>query len=153
MLLTSSLSFSQSIPQDLLTSDPSWNMQIQMLISQYGVAKTREMVNEYRRQQQIQQNQSMNNNRPVNSDERVKILHGVYVVDNQVKELVRLAYSEGRIRAYSYSRDMIGREDWNSIVPTTPSGILPYERNKFTDNHQFKNKITVKGGTIYFNID
>ena len=58
MLLTSITLFGQSVPQDLLTSDPAWNSQIQMLIHQYGVAKTREIVNEYRRQQQGQQVQS-----------------------------------------------------------------------------------------------
>ena len=45
----------QSSYNDLLTSDPDWNKQVQMSAQQYGVEQTREMINNQRTQQRQQE--------------------------------------------------------------------------------------------------
>ena len=144
MLLTSTVSFSQSIPQDLLTSDPAWNSQVQMLIQQYGVTKTREIINQYRRQQQGQYNNGNSNFRDAE-----RIISGVFVHYNQLA-VVRLRYFEGRITHYSTSRDITGKEQWQSMYPDNPHPTMETTDGQLA--REYKYKVTAQGMTIYFNL-
>ena len=147
MLLTSSMSFGQSVPQDLLTSDPAWNSQVQALIAQYGVAKTREIVNEYRRQQQGQQYQNNSGNSNMGNAEQ--IISGVFVNNGQLA-IIKLRYFGGKITHYSTSRDFLGKEQWQSTYPDNPHPTIGTVDGQLA--REYKYKATVQGTTVYFNL-
>ena len=146
MLLTSSKFFGQSIPQDLLTSDPSWNSQVQMMINQYGVAKTREIINKSRTQQQVQQQQNYRNS-TLNNAER--IISGVFVHQNQLA-VIKLRYFSGKITHFSTSRDITGKEQWQTTMPDNPHPTIETVDGRIA--REYKYKATVQRTTVYFNL-
>ena len=78
-----------------------------------------------------------------------KVLQGVYVYNNQLA-VVRLRYYGGKITHYSTSRDMLNREQWQSMYPDNP-----HPTNSMLDGQlarEYKYKVSVGGTNVYFNL-
>ncbi len=78
-----------------------------------------------------------------------KVLQGVYVYNNQLA-VVRLRYYGGKITHYSTSKDMLNREQWQSMYPDNP-----HPTNSMLDGQlarEYKYKVSVGGTAIYFNL-
>ena len=78
-----------------------------------------------------------------------KVIQGVYVYQNQLA-VVRLRYYGGKITHYSTSRDIMNREQWQSMYPDNPHPTM-----SFTDGQlarEYKYKVSVSGTTVYFNL-
>lgn len=140
---------SQGNYNDLLTSDAAWNTQVQMWVQQYGVEKTREIVNKKRAndyQQSVQTNQS--NSQTQAGKER--IISAVTSSRQQVKIKIR----GNVIIAYSIGLDKIGRQNWKAVVPSaniskTGAGTL-YDDSGLNKEFSYTSKV---GNTqIYFDM-
>jgi hypothetical protein len=78
-----------------------------------------------------------------------KVIHGVYVYNNQLA-VVRLRYYGGKITHYSTSKDMLNREQWQSMYPDNP-----HPTNSMLDGQlarEYKYKVSVGGTNVYFNL-
>ena len=134
---------------DLLTSDPNWNKQVQMMVQQYGVEKTREIVkqkqaNDYR--QSIQSSNSSSYNQSVSE----KTISAVTSNRQQIKIKVR----GNSVIAYSNGLDQVGKQNWISVVPgagisRTGAGSLYSTGNL---NKEFSYTANVNGTQIYFDL-
>ena len=85
-----------------------------------------------------------NYNQPVE-----KVIQGVYVYNNQLA-VVRLRYYGGKVTHYSTSRDMLNREQWQSMYPDNP-----HPTNSMLDGQlarEYKYKVSVGGTNVYFNL-
>ena len=78
-----------------------------------------------------------------------RIIQGVYVYNNQLA-VVRLRYYAGKIVNYSTSRDMMGREQWQSMYPDTPHPTMELQDGQLA--REYKYKVSVSRITIYFNL-
>ena len=78
-----------------------------------------------------------------------KVIQGVYVYNNQLA-LVRLRYYNGKIMNYSTSRDMMGREQWQSMYPDNPHPTMEFQDGQLA--REYKYKVSVSGTIIYFNL-
>ena len=79
-----------------------------------------------------------------------KIINGVYVYNNQLA-VVRLRYFNGKITHYSTSRDMINREQWQSMYPDNPHPTNSMVDGQLAREYQYK--VSVQGTNIYFNLE
>ena len=140
----SNVVFAQSY-RDLLTSDPEWNRQIQLMVQQYGVEKTRQMVKQYR----AQQGQQNYGNQNYNNQNSERVIQGVYVYGNQLA-VIRLRYFGGKITHISTSKDMMGREQWQQIYPDNPHPTMSIQDGQLA--REYKYKISAGGTVIYFNL-
>jgi hypothetical protein len=78
-----------------------------------------------------------------------KVIQGVYVYNNQLA-LVRLRYYSGKITHFSTSRDMMNREQWQTMYPDNP-----HPTNSMLDGQlarEYKYKVSVSGTNVYFNL-
>ena len=98
---------------------------------------------------------SYNNNsynqstRTYSQPEVEKVIQGVYVYNNQLA-LVRLRYYSGKITHFSTSRDMMNREQWQTMYPDNP-----HPTNSMLDGQlarEYKYKVSVSGTNVYFNL-
>ena len=78
-----------------------------------------------------------------------KVVQGVYVYQNQLA-LVRLRYYGGKITHYSTSRDIMGREQWQSMYPDNPHPTMQLQDGQLT--REYKYKVSVTGTIVYFNL-
>lgn len=78
-----------------------------------------------------------------------KVIQGVYVYYNQLA-LMRLRYYNGKIMSYSTSRDMLGREQWQSMYPDNPHPTMEFQDGQLA--REYKYKVSVTGTTVYFNL-
>ena len=78
-----------------------------------------------------------------------KVIQGVYVYNNQLT-VVRLRYYSGKITHYSISKDVLNREQWQSMYPDNP-----HPTNSMLDGQlarEYKYKVSVGGTNVYFNL-
>lgn len=78
-----------------------------------------------------------------------KTINGVYVYNNQLA-VVRLRYYGGKVTHYSTSRDILNREQWQSMYPDNP-----HPTNSMVDGQlarEYKYKVSVGNTIIYFNL-
>lgn len=78
-----------------------------------------------------------------------KVIQGVYVYQNQLA-VVRLRYYGGKITHYSTSRDMMNREQWQSMYPDNPHPTMGFTDGQLA--REYKYKVSVSGTTVYFNL-
>lgn len=86
---------------------------------------------------------------PYSRPEVEKVIQGVYVSNNQLA-VVRLRYYEGKITHVSTSRDIMGREQWQTIYPDSPHQTMSMIDGQLAREYNYK--ISVSGTTIYFNL-
>jgi len=86
---------------------------------------------------------------PYSQPEVEKVIQGVYVYNGQLA-VVRLRYYEGKITHVSTSRDMMGREQWQTIYPDTPRQTMSMVDGQLA--REYKYKVSVSGTTVYFNM-
>lgn len=138
---------SQGSYNDLLTSDAAWNTQVQMWVQQYGVEKTREMVNQKRASDYQQSVQSYKNNSNMQSNNE-RIISAITSNRRQFYIKVK-AYS---IVAYSEGLNQIGEHDWKNIIPVNyvKTGVgTPYTGDI---TREFKYTARINKIQIYFNL-
>lgn len=93
--------------------------------------------------------QSNNSYNQYRQAEVEKVIQGVYVYNNQLA-VVRLRYYGGKITHYSTSKDMMNREQWQSMYPDSP-----HPTNSMLDGQlarEYKYKVSVGSTNIYFNL-
>lgn len=134
---------------DLLTSDPNWNTQVQMWVQQYGVEKTREMVKQQRASNYQQSAQSSRSN-SYNQSMSGKIISAVTSSRQQLK----IKVNGNSVVAYSNGLDQVGRQNWISVVPgagisKTGAGSLYSTGNL---SKEFSCTANVNGMQIYFDM-
>lgn len=139
----------QSNYNDLLTSDASWNTQVQMWVQQYGVEKTREIVKQ-KRANDYQQSVQTNNNYSQNQQSNERIISAVTSNRQQINIKVR----GDVIIAYSNGVDQIGKQSWVSVLPNvgiskTGAGSLYNSGNL---SKEFSYTASLNGTQIYFNM-
>lgn len=78
-----------------------------------------------------------------------KVIQGVYVYNNQLA-VVRLRYYGGKITHYSTSKDMMGREQWQSMYPDNPHPTNSMADGQLAREYQYK--VSIQSTTIYFNL-
>ena len=135
--------------KDLLTSDPNWNTQVQMMVQQHGVDKTRELIKQQRAnsyQQFVQSSQNNSYNQSVGD----RIISAVTSNRQQLKIKVR----GNSVVAYSNGLDQIGRQNWIEVVPgagisRTGAGSLYSTGNL---SKEFSYTANVNGSQIYFDM-
>ena len=121
---------------DLLTSDPDWNKQVQMWVQQYGVEKTREMINQQRTQQRQME--------ATTGGFGGHIISAVTEYRRTIKIQVRDKQIGGRIVAYSLGGDFAGKQQWRPTDTTI---------SKCTSNLEFQYTSYIQGvGNIYFDM-
>ena len=127
---------SQGSYNDLLTSDPTWNQQVIMSVQQYGVEKTREIIN----QQRINQQQLESTTGGYGGE----IISAVTSNRRAIKIQIRDRKIGGKIVAYSEGGNFAGKQQWIG----TQSLI-----QKCTSNLEYKYTAYIKGlGNIYFDL-
>lgn len=130
-----SRSTSQGSYNDLLTSDPDWNKQVQMSVQQYGVEKTREMINQQRSQQRQME--------ATTGGYGGHIISAVTADRRAIKIQVRDKIAGGKIVAYSLGGDITGKQQWhgtNGIIQTCKS------------TSEFQYTANISGMQIYFDM-
>lgn len=88
-----------------------------------------------------------NNSYGMNQTE--KTINGIYVYNNQLA-VVRLRYYGGKVTHYSTSRDILNREQWQSMYPDNP-----HPTNSMVDGQlarEYKYKVSVGDTNVYFNL-
>ncbi len=142
--------YAQGSYNDLLTSDPNWNKQVQMWVQQYGVEKTREMVrqrraNDYSQQAQVEQSY----NERVSQSQNERIISAVTSNRQQINIKVR----GNSVVAYSNGLNQLGQQNWQSVISVfaTRCGIgTPYDDGALS--REFSYTAQVNGIRIYFNM-
>lgn len=110
---TRSNTISQSSYSDLLTSDATWNTQVQLMVQQYGIEKTREMVKQMR-ESDYQQSVQIGKNTPAFVSSNDRVISAVNSNRVQVKIKVR----GDVIVAYSTGLDpMTQQQQWTPSIP------------------------------------
>lgn len=130
---------------DLLTSDPNWNQQVQMMVQQYGVEKTREMVknkrsNDYSQQQQVQRSQ------PQIQSERI-----ISAVTSN-RQQINIKVNSLSVVAFSNGIDQFGNQNWQTVFNAHISrcGVgTPYDGPLA---REFSYTAQINGTSIYFNM-
>lgn len=69
--------------------------------------------------------------------------------DNQLA-VVRLRYYGGKVTHFSTSKDMMGREQWQTMYPDTPHPTMEFKDGQLAK--EYKYKVSVSGTTVYFNL-
>lgn len=134
---------------DLLTSDPNWNTQVQMWVQQYGVEKTREIVRQQRAsnyQQSVQSSRSNSYNQSMSG----RIISAVTSSRQQLK----IKVNGNSVVAYSNGLDQVGRQKWTSVLPAagisrTGAGSLYNSGNL---SKEFSYTANINGTQIYFDM-
>ena len=144
-----SRSTSQGSYNDLLTSDPNWNKQVQMWVQQYGVEKTREIVNQKRASDYQQSVQSSHSN-SYNQSMSDRIISAATSSRQQLKIKVR----GNSVIAYSNGIDQLGRQEWTPVLPgagisRTGAGSL-YSTGDLSK--EFSYTANINGTQIYFDM-
>ena len=134
---------------DLLTSDPNWNAQVQMWVQQYGVEKTREIVKQ-QRSNDYQQSIQVSNIYSQNQTGGERVVFAVTSSRQQIKIKIR----GNSIVAYSTGVNQLGKQEWISVLPSvgfskTGPGTL-YDSGSLSK--EFSYAANLNGLQIYFDM-
>lgn len=133
---------------DLLTSDPEWNKSIHFSVQQYGVEKTREIVNQRRAndyQQSVQSNSNYSS--PQSNDGQV-----ISAVTSSRTQVYIRVNSMRNITAYSMGVDPFGKRKWNNLLPYVPSRECRLENITGNMGREFKYTAIINNIRIFFNL-
>lgn len=142
---------------DLLTSDPNWNQQVQMMVQQYGVEKTREMVrqrraNDIHQQAQIDKNYKSYNERVSQSQQsgQGRIVNGV----TESGQTIQLKISGGNIVAYSTGLNYYQQQNWTEVHMITYSSCNMSGAAFLNQNltKQYAYYASINNTRVYFNL-
>lgn len=95
-----------------------------------------------------QQNNISANAIDLSANTQEQIIQGYYIMGGQ-PVAVKLKYSNGRITAYSTSKDMLHKEQWNNIYPDNPHPTMELQDGEYA--REYKYKVSGAGTTFYFN--
>jgi hypothetical protein len=141
---------------DLLTSDPNWNQQVQMWVQQYGVEKTREIVrqkrsNDISQQATIDNTYKSYNERVSQSSGQERIVTGV----TENGQAIQLKIKGENVVAYSTGLNYSGQQSWNTVhlVSYSSTGIM--SAAAFLDRNlskQYAYYASINNMRVYFNL-
>lgn len=139
---------------DLLTSDPNWNTQVQMWVQQYGVEKTREIVKRQRAsnyQQSIQSSRSNSYNQSMSNSYNQSMSERIISAVTSNRQQLNIKVRGNSVVAYGIGSDQFGRKKWTSLFP--PAGIsrtgVGITGNSSTE---FSYTANINGTQIYFDM-
>lgn len=140
---------------DLLTSDPNWNQQVQMWVQQYGVEKTREIVRQQRSNDTSQQAEIDNtyksyNERVSQSSGQERIVTGV----TENGQTIQLKIKGGNIVAYSTGLNYYQQQNWSTVYMVSynscsMSGAAFLDHNL---SKQYAYYASINNMRVYFNL-
>ncbi len=140
---------------DLLTSDPNWNQQVQMMVQQYGVEKTREIVrqkrsNDISRQAEINNTYKSYNERVSQSSGQERIVTGV----TENGQTIQLKIKGENIVAYSTGLNYSQQQNWTGVYMITYSSCKMSGAAFLNQNlvKQYAYYASINNTRVYFNL-
>lgn len=128
--------------EDLLTSDQNWNNQVRAWVQLYGVEKTREIVSQKRKDENLQSNEM---NQAHGTQERI-----ISAVTNN-RQQIKVKLRNTLIIAYSTGVNEIGKQAWIPVLPSVSiqrTGVGTLFDNDFAK--EFSHTASVNGMQIFF---
>ena len=141
---------------DLLTSDPNWNQQVQMWVQQYGVEKAREMVrqkrsNDISQQADVAKTYGSYNDRVSSSSGQERIVTGV----TEKGQAIQLKIKGENVVAYSTGLNYSGQQSWSTVHLVTYSSTGITSAAAFLDRNlskQYAYYASINNMRVYFNL-
>jgi len=142
---------------DLLTSDPNWNQQVQMMVQQYGVEKTREIVQQRRANDTHQQAEIDNTYKSYNERVSQSQQSGQERIVNGVTEsgqTIQLKIRDGKIVAYSTGLNYSQQQNWTGVHMITYSSCKMSGAAFLNQNlvKQYAYYASINNTRVYFNL-